>query len=488
LRRAAAAAALGALVFAGAGAAAVARGFFAPNDPLASRQWYLGQDRAFDAWPDLPTLPGAGVKVAIVDSGIDGGHPEFAGRIAAAKSFVGGSALTDQQGHGTFVAGEIAAATGNGQGIAGIAFPAQLLIAKVVRSDRTISLDAEAAAIRWAVDRGARVVNLSLGGLRDPRDPRRDTYSPIEASAVDYAVRHGAVVVASVGNADQAPTTPWHYASYPAALPHVLGVSALGRDGSVPLFSNRDAIYDDIAAPGEEIFSTLPRTLGVRPGSGCPDPGYSDCGPDDFRHAEGTSFAAPQVAAGAALLFAADPELTSDQVTSLLEHSADDVNATTGCRRCPLLRDSLSGWGRLDVAKAIGALAGPLPAADRYETNDDAGLHAPRIWGRSRELAATLDYWDDPLDVYAVKLTAGTTLAARVQGSAEANVNLELWRPGTLTVLAPGRILSDRLARAARPGSVERIVYTAQRGGWYYVAVRIAQGGFGAYTLSLSKT
>ena len=144
------------------------------------------------------------------------------------------------------------------------------------------------------------------------------------------------------------------------------------------------------------------------------------------------------MAAAAALLFAADPELTADQVTALLEHSADDVNATTGCRRCPLLRDSLSGWGRLDIAQAIGELAGPLPAPDRYETNDDAGARAPRIWGRSRELTATLDYWDDPLDVYSVKLAAGETLAARVQGPAGANLNLELWRPGTLTVSRPG--------------------------------------------------
>ena len=486
MTRAAAALAALALVTAGVGAAAAGRAAFAPNDPLASKQWYLAQDKAFDAWPELPTLPGAGVKVAIVDSGIDGGHPEFAGRIALAKSFVGGSALTDQQGHGTFVAGEIAAATDNGQGIAGIAFPAKLLIAKVVRGDRTISLEAEAAAIRWAVDHGARVVNLSLGGLRDPRDPRRDTYSLREADAVEYAVRHGAVVVAAVGNSDQAPATPWPYASYPAALPHVIGVSALARDGSVPLFSNRDVVYNDLAAPGQDIFSTIPRALTTH--NNCLDAGYSDCGPDDFRRAEGTSFAAPQVAAAAAVLFAADPELTADQVTALLEHSADDVNATTGCRRCPLLRDSLSGWGRLDIAQAIGALAGPLPAPDRYETNDDAGTHAPRIWGKSRELAATLDYWDDPLDVYSVKLAGGETLAARTQGPTGTNMNLELWRPGTLTVEGPGRTLTDRVARAAGPGPVERIVFTARRGGWYYVAVRIAQGGFGPYTLSLSKT
>ena len=93
------------------------------------------------------------------------------GRIAAPQSFVGGG-ITDRQGHGTFVAGLIAAAADNGEGIAGIAFPAQLLIAKVVRSDGTISPEAEAKAIRWAADNGARVINLSLGGLRDPIRPR----------------------------------------------------------------------------------------------------------------------------------------------------------------------------------------------------------------------------------------------------------------------------------------------------------------------------
>src|SRR5207244_1545182 len=198
-----------------------------------------------------------------------------AGRVVAAKSFVGGSALTDEQGHGTFVAGEIAAATNNGVGIAGIAFPAKLVIAKVVRGDE-IPLGAETAAIRWAVGQGARVINLSLGGLRDPGDPLRHTVPPVEASAIDYAVAHGVVVVAAVGNGDQAPRTPWPYASYPAALPHVIGVSAYARDGSVPSFSNRDAVFNDLTAPGQDILSTLPRSLTAsRPG--CVDQGYSDC-------------------------------------------------------------------------------------------------------------------------------------------------------------------------------------------------------------------
>ena len=92
---------------------------------------------------------------------------------------------------------------------------------------------------------------MSLGGFRDPRDPDRDAFSQLEAAAIGWAHGKGVVVVAAVGNSDEVPPTPWPFASYPAALPHVLGVSALGRDGSVPAFSNRDKIYNDIAAPGE---------------------------------------------------------------------------------------------------------------------------------------------------------------------------------------------------------------------------------------------
>ena len=259
-----------------AAATASARTLFSTNDPLAPRQWYLQRDRAYDFWTTLPQL--APVKVAVIDSGIDGGHPDFpASRIAAAKSFVGGSPLVDTDGHGTFVAGEIAAGTDNGVGIAGIAFPAQLVIAKVVNANGELPLDAEIAAIKWAVDQGARVINLSLGGVRDPLDPKLDTYSPLEQNAVDYAIRKGALVVAAVGNGPQSPKTPWPYAHYPAALPHVLGVSAISQSGAVPGFSNRDAVYNDIAAPGENILSTVPRAMTAdRPS--CPEQGYSPCG------------------------------------------------------------------------------------------------------------------------------------------------------------------------------------------------------------------
>ena len=102
---------------------------------------------------------------------------------------------------------------------------------------------------------------MSLSGPRDPANPSRDTYSKLEADAVAYAVSKGVLVVAAVGNSDQSPSQPWPYASWPAALPHVLGVSALNRKGGVPAFSNRDPQFNDIAAPGEDILSTLPLAL-----------------------------------------------------------------------------------------------------------------------------------------------------------------------------------------------------------------------------------
>jgi subtilisin family serine protease len=472
-------------LFAAALVAAAPAAAFTPADPLASKQWHIAEDHAFDAWTTPPPNLQP-VRVAIVDSGVDASLPDFAGRIADSRSFVGGNPLVDTEGHGTFVAGEIAANLDT-QGIVGIAYSAQLLVAKVVKPDGTIPLEAEAAAIRWAADQGARVINLSLGGVRDPLHPNRDTYSPLEASAIAYAYAKGALLVAAVGNGDEAFTQPWPYASYPAALPHVVGVSALTRLGNVPDFSNRDAIYNDLSAPGQGIFSTFPLAITAqRPA--CLDQGYSDCGPDEYRNPEGTSFAAPQVSAAAALLFAVNPALTNGQVESLLEHTADDVNAATGCGRCALLRDPLSGWGRLDVAKAIEALAGPLPAADRYETNDDAGTQARTMWGKQVTINATVDYYDDQVDVYRVALSGGERVAAKLAGGwSGASLSLVLWRPGTRRV-DDFRTQTLRAAQSIAPGSTQRFTFKAPGRGWYYVEVKVTAPGYGPYTLTLAKT
>src|SRR5262249_7871582 len=158
----------------------------------------------------------------------------------AGRSFVDSSWRTDTCGHGTFVSGIIAANPFNGIGIAGIAFNAKLLIAKIVQSDCNISTTAEIEAIRWAVAKGAQVINLSLGGNRDPEDASIDSYSAPEEAAVEYAVSKGVLVVAASGNGTEAASMPWQFADYPAALPHVIGVGAVKQDGSVPEYSNRD--------------------------------------------------------------------------------------------------------------------------------------------------------------------------------------------------------------------------------------------------------
>jgi subtilisin family serine protease len=462
---------------------------FAPTDPYAARQWYAIANRSYDAWDAPPPL--AQVRVAVIDSGVDLTHPDLLGRIAKAKSFVGGTAQ-DTRGHGTIVAGIVAAELDNSTGIAGLAPGAELLVAKVVSSGGTISVEAEAKAIRWAVRKGARVINISLGGLRDPRRPGRDTYSRLEEQAIGYAVRRGAVVVAAVGNADQAPRTPWLFASYPAALPHVLGVSALSRSGAAPTFSNRDAVYNDIAAPGEDIISTFPRSITAER-TGCAEQGYTPCASDEFRPPDGTSFSAPQVTAAAANLLGIRPLLRPEQVTTILERTAVDSTAATGCRACPLGRDSLTGWGALDATAAVGALGGALPPRDAHEPNDNAGEDAYPLYfaagERARFVKASLDFWDDQDDVYGVYLRRGDRLYTSLVASVQSDVALVLWRPGTARVT--GFAPPDRRVRVSnRAGRRQRLAWTAVQEGWHYLQARLTVPSHSpvAYRLSIVRT
>jgi subtilisin family serine protease len=455
-------------------------GAFDNTEPFAAKQWYLTEDQAWDFWPTVPQL--YPVKVAVIDSGIDAGHPEFVGRIAAGRSFVGTPWSVDTEGHGTFVAGEIAANPFNGEGIAGMAFNAQLLIAKVVRADGSVSLPGEVAAIHWAVDQGARVINLSLGGVRDPLDPRLDSYSPLEQAAVDYAYSKGVVVVAAVGNGPQSPATPWPFAHYPSALPHVIGVSAVRRDGSVPPYSNRDVVYNDLAAPGDDIFSTVPRNL-VSTDPSCVNEPYSDCGPSEFRDAIGTSFAAPQVSAAAALLLGQDPRLVPQQVMWLLERTATDLG--------PPGRDRFTGWGRVDVLAALTRLTSgaPLPPPDAYEPNDDAGPWSHALPPLPRTISATLDFWDDDVDVYRVALHEGQRLFVRLTPGVAARVPLSLWLPGTQHVEGLHAAIRDRVSTSVRIGAQSRLAYTARESGVYYLELKLLTPSrpIVTYRLSLAR-
>ncbi len=448
---------------------------FVPGDPYFPSQWYLEAIRAFDFWEAYPPFAGT-VLVAVIDSGIDASHPEFAGRIAGGKSFVNTPWDKDTFGHGTMVAGEIAATTDNSQGIAGLGLPVRLLVGKVTKGpENSISPEAEAKAIKWAVNSGARVINLSLGGPRNPKDTSIDTYSAVEQDAIEYAYARGAVVVASTGNCVCVPQYP--YADYPAALPHVIGVSALTFRNEVAAFSKIDAVFNDLIAPGEGIISTFPLALSRDPSCA----GYSPCAQNGLESGNGTSFSAPLVSAAAALVIAVSPsQIDPSQVIAILERTALD--------RSPAGRDAKSGNGVLDVFAALSAtVSGSLPPSDRFETNDDAGASAHRVSGAGA-VRATIDAFDDPVDVYAIRLTAGQRVTLRLSGLSGKPL-LVLWQTGvkhvtdvTEIAVSSGRVL------AYRERHNPALTYRVSRTGWYFAEVKAPTRGGGAYTLSIAKS
>ena len=136
---------------------------------------------------------------------------------------------------------------------------------------------------------------------------------------------------------------------------------------------------------------------------------------------------------------------------------------------------------------AVSLFASTLPAADRYETNDDAGTQAHTLWGKQVKVSATVDYYDDQIDVYRVALSGRERITANVAaGWSGAQVSLMLWKPGTKRI-DETKAKTLRVAQSAMPGSTQKVTFTAPGRGWYYVEVKVASPGFGPYTLTLSK-
>lgn len=281
------------------------------------------------------------VTIAVLDTGADLSSPDLAGKIAGAYDVTnGGRDVRDTSGHGTFVASLAGAAAGNGIGMAGFGGDARLLIVKVADSS-TATDDDVAAGILYAVRHGARVINVSLAGT---------TASPAERRAVRYAAAHGALLVAAAGNDALRGNAP----EYPAALLQPAGsrgaggvglaVGASGFDGARASFSEHGSFLS-LVAPGADVFGAL--------APGAPAGEFSrtlfGSGSGLYGFASGTSFAAPQVAGAAALVWAANPALTAAQVAAILKRTASGHGAWT-----PEL-----GYGVLDVAAAVdAALAG----------------------------------------------------------------------------------------------------------------------------------
>ena len=217
-----------------------------PNDPV--KQWHLTVNRAFDFWDAAPTLPP--VRVAVIDSGIDATHPEFEGKISTRRASSAAPRVSIRKATAPSSPGLIAAGVDNAIGIAGMAPSAELLVAKVVDGDDLIDVEAEVKAIQWAVEKGAKVINMSLGGFRDPRNPDRDAFSSLEAAAIGYAHGKGVVIVAAVGNSDEDPPTPWPYPRTRAGPCRRPPRPAAVRPGAIRPHGARTPAALDPAGPG----------------------------------------------------------------------------------------------------------------------------------------------------------------------------------------------------------------------------------------------
>jgi thermitase len=289
------------------------------------RQWALQKVDAEAAWRVTRGKPG--VKVAVVDSGVDDGHPDLRGQIAASEGMVGlraklgfGSAR-DDNGHGTHCAGVVAAS--GAQGVSGIAPGCKLLICKVLDDQGNGATSQIARGINWATDHDADVISLSMGGPDDARAVR---------DAVARAISHGVVVVAAMGNEGK------ELRNYPAAYPGVIAVGATNASDKLAGFSTRGP-WISVCAPGVGILSTTP-TYGVTlnsPEDGGIDPVYGKL--------SGTSMATPLVAGIAALVRSQHASWSPAQIKAAIERGAEQLADASASR---------VGHGRVNAAGALG--------------------------------------------------------------------------------------------------------------------------------------
>ena len=283
------------------------------SDPLLDQQWGLTAIGAPSVWK---ITRGAGVTVAVIDSG-SGPHPDLDANLDAGRTMFGsidsvGAIDVDVAGHGSHVAGIIAAVADNAIGGSGVAPQSRILPIRVLDSLGSGDSKDVSKAVRFAVDSGVRVINLSLGG---------STESTSLTAAIQYAVDRNVLVVAAAGNGAADSTPKW-----PGASDLTIAVTAVDRYNSVTSFDQRGD-YIDIAAPGSSILSTAS---------------------NDYKIQSGTSMAAAFVSGAAALLFAAQPSITAAQVRDVLQRTATDIGAPG--------RDTTFGHGLVNLVAAFAEL------------------------------------------------------------------------------------------------------------------------------------
>lgn len=336
-------------------------------DGIRAKQWALDAMHTQEAWR---TTKGAGVTVAVLDTGVEADNPDLVGNVLAGKDMIGFGATEGDRTwarHGTAMAGIIAGhghGFGNGDGVLGIAPESRILPVRVILEDgdpartkaRNTRGNALAEGIRWAADHGADVINLSLGDDSASAHPEAG-----EDDAVQYALKKGVVVVASAGNGGD----KGDHISYPAAYPGVIVATAVDKYGTRASFSTR-RWYATVAAPGDDVVIADP----------------------DHKYYEGwgTSAASAFVSGAAALVKAAHPNLTPAQIKRLLEDTAR--NAPSGGR------DDSRGFGFIDPAAA-------LKAADRLKPEGlQAASYGDKYFGSGPDTADSQDdtaSWAAPL-------------------------------------------------------------------------------------------
>lgn len=349
-------------------------------------------------------LDGTGVKVAVLDTGVDAAHPDLAGRIAETKVFVTGADAQDRTGHGTHTASTIAGTGAASHGkYAGMAPGAELLVGKVLGDDGSGTLSGIVAGMEWAVAEGAQVVSMSLGA-----DGSADCSGP-DVDAVERLSGQALFVIAA-GNASLHGTV-----STPGCAPSALTVGALDRKDRTASFSSRGPSVDgrtakpDIASQGVEVVA-------ARAG------GRGDLA---YQEMSGTSMATPHVAGGAALLFQRYPGATPARVKALLTSSA----ATTGV---PVLEQ---GAGPMDVARAVTqpVVAGPAPLLGdfAYPQSGLAPVDEPvtltNVTGKDVVLALTVQdvRGDDGSRLSGFASPVRRTVTVPANGSADASLRID---------------------------------------------------------------
>jgi serine protease len=304
----------------------------AASDSVRAGEWPLKMLDVADAWN---YASGAGVTVAVIDSGVDATHEDLTGQVLPGLDLVDpqDDGDTDLVGHGTTVAAIIAGRGDDSAGVEGIAPKAKILPVRVLdQENRYDDALIVARGVRWAVDHGARVINLSLGG---------NGSSAALAAALDYAFAKDVVVVACTGNTS-ASTSPEVW--YPAREPGVIAVAGMEKDGT-------DLWSGSITGPETVVTAPATQIVGARPGG--------------YWKVQGTSFAAPMVSATAALIRSRWPTMSAAEVINRIIRTAKDLGAPG--------RDPVYGFGMVNPTAALTQDV-PSVSVNPLDTTPDPGI------------------------------------------------------------------------------------------------------------------